>query len=235
MKKLLEQKSTLQYLNNIVNYNTNFDAKVKIDDILTKYTNIVKEYINVFNLKIKGKYLKNSNYIFQKGFETITHVFELILIYTKNIELTAYHSQKAIYFFVEFTEQITDEHNIFLQLTTRDASMFVYKKTIFEINNDYKRKYNCELTNKEEEIISNLRVFLSIYNLLVSNSLETINFIENYSNKINKLKDMAPIFLQLIEKITSYKETTTNKIEMFEILSHFLANPKEDFNHLLQI
>jgi hypothetical protein len=86
MKNVLE-KPTIQYLNNVINYNTTFDAKLKVEDILINYSNIIKDYIIVFSKKINSKYLKNSNYIFQKGFETITHVFEIILIYTKNYQM----------------------------------------------------------------------------------------------------------------------------------------------------
>jgi hypothetical protein len=222
MKNVLE-KPTIQYLNNVINYNTTFDAKLKVEDILINYSNIIKDYIIVFSKKINSKYLKNANYIFQKGFETITHVFEIILIYTKNLELTTYHSQKAIFFFIEFTEQITDEQNVFLQLTTRDASMFVYKKTIFEINNEYKRKNIVDMCEKDQEIINKFGVFTNIYNLLVNNNLETLEFIGNNSSKINKLKDLSELFLQIIEKIISLNETTTNKIDMLPILTRFLS------------
>jgi hypothetical protein len=223
MKNILE-KTSLQYLNNIANYKSTFDIKLKIDDILTKYLTIIKEYLIVFNLKINSKMLKNTNFIFQKGFETITHVFETILLYTKNLELTAHHSQKAIYFFIEFTEQITDEQNVFLQLTTRDASMFVYKKTIFEINNDYKRNISL-LSNKEQELINNLNIYINIYKLLTTNNIEFTNLIINNGNKINTLKiNTTTLLLKLIEKMIDYQNNYYNKINIYNEVCKFLDN-----------
>jgi hypothetical protein len=86
--------------------------------------------------------MKNKLYykfIFERGIETLLHVFSIIFYYTKNLELTFYHTQKAYYFYIEFIEQISDDNVTFLQLSSRDAVMFVYKKTIFDINNEYKK------------------------------------------------------------------------------------------------
>ena len=59
---------------------------------------------------------------------------------TGYLELSFYHTQKAYYFYIEYIEQISDDNITFLQLTSRDAILFVYKKTIFELNNDCKKK-----------------------------------------------------------------------------------------------
>jgi hypothetical protein len=83
------------------------------------------------NHKIKNACYKK--FILIRGLETINHVFYFILYYTNNLEITYFHSQKAIYFYVEFIQQTSTEENSFLQLNSRDAIMYVYKKTIFEI------------------------------------------------------------------------------------------------------
>jgi len=205
--KQTNNNTTLQYLNNIHNYQEIFDPKLKAEDILTKLVFIIKEYIDTFNAKMKPKHLKNEDFIYVKGFETVIHVFETILLYTKNIELTKYHSHKAIYFFIEFTEQITDEQNSFLQLSSKDASMFVYKKTIFEINNEYKRKLS-PLDSKEQELLQKVNIFITIYKLLVTNKIldfsnDSINLI-SLIEKINKLKfKTAQTLLNLISQSIS--------------------------------
>lgn len=220
MKKT-QDNSTIQYLNNVSNYEAVFDDKIKIEDILSKFTAIIKEYISVFNTKMVPKQLKNVNFIFVKGFEAVVHVFEITLLYTKSIESARHHSQKAIYFFIEFTEQITDEQNSFLQLSCRDATLFVYKKTIFEINNDYKRKFP-KLTNKEQELLNKLNVFISIYKLLVTNKLIDLSFSSELIKKINKLKyKIAQTLLDLVR--TSYDRQLSNVI-MLEKLEGFLDN-----------
>ena len=230
--------NVLQYLNNVHNYQETFDSKLKTEDILNKLVFIIKEYIETFNNKMKPKHLKNEEFIYNKGFETVIHVFQNVLFYTKNLELTKYHSHKAIFFFIEFTEQITDEQNSFLQLSSKDASMFVYKKTIFEINNEYKRKIQ-PLTLKEKELLEKVDCFINIYKLLVTNKTIDYTFFNGNSNinninlidKINKLKfKTAQILLNLIsvtyDKLYNSNIKTNNNVNniIFNKIEKFLNN-----------
>ena len=68
-------------------------------------------------------------FVLQRGIETITHIFRNLLLYTKNIELTIYHCKRAYIYYVEFIGQIGDDKNTYLQLNSKDATLFVYKKT----------------------------------------------------------------------------------------------------------
>jgi hypothetical protein len=66
------------------------------------------------------------------------------------VDLTYFHCQKSFYFYVEFVSQISEDEKMFLQLTSRDASTYVYKKTIFEINNEFK-KMNDDMSDTTRE------------------------------------------------------------------------------------
>ena len=109
---------------------------------LEKYSILLFEYMLVFFEKIKMKMNKNKqsqaqfSYIFERGVNTVTSVFVGLIEYTKNVDLAFHHGKKAFYFYIEFIEQISDSQNSFLQLTSRDAVMFVYKRTIFEVNKE---------------------------------------------------------------------------------------------------
>ena len=47
---------------------------------------------------------------------------------------------------------ISEEHNTFLQLSSRDAILFIYKKTIFDIHNECKKRdHNEECKEKDKE------------------------------------------------------------------------------------
>jgi len=117
-----------------------FESFRGVDDraILEKYTSLIFEYLMFFFDKIKYTKKKQTyfKYIFERGFDTVTNVFVGMLLSTKNIDLSLYHGQKSLYFYIEFIEQISDSQNSFLQLSSRDAVMFVYKRTIFELNKD---------------------------------------------------------------------------------------------------
>ena len=102
------------------------------------YLNIITENISVTNNVF-------NNFIIIRGLEIITNVFTIILFYSKNIDMAFYHGQKAFYFYVEFIGQISEVQHTFLQLSSRDAVMFVYKKTIFEINNEIRKKHKVSI------------------------------------------------------------------------------------------
>jgi hypothetical protein len=119
----------------------NYFASIQgFDDraILEKYTSLAFEFLMFFFDKIKYAKKKQTyfKYIFERGFDTVTSVFTGMLLNTKHVDLSLYHGQKSLYFYIEFIEQISDAQNSFLQLSSRDAVMFVYKRTIFELNKD---------------------------------------------------------------------------------------------------
>ena len=96
-----------------------------IEEIQHTYNLIIAEY-GKLNKMNTSKYV----FITERGLDTISHVFILLLFYTKNLNMTYYHSQKAFYYYIEFIEQITGDTNC-LKLNSTDEMMFVYKKTIF--------------------------------------------------------------------------------------------------------
>lgn len=117
-----------------------------IEEIQHTYNLIIAEY-GKLNKMNTSKYV----FITERGLDTISHVFILLLFYTKNLNMTYYHSQKAFYYYIEFIEQITGDTNC-LKLNSTDAMMFVYKKTIFEINQKYIKPIQEVDTIKIEEL-----------------------------------------------------------------------------------
>lgn len=167
-----------------------------LNEILDKYVLVIINYMKLISEKI---YIKKHNYykfIFIRGLDTVTSVFKMLLFFTKNVELTYYHSQKAFYFYVEFIEQISNDQNTFLQLSSREACMFVYKKTIFEINNDF-RKNMEEISATDKNLFSMIDKYLIIYkntsNFGIYHSEFDFNdrttFIHNYCDKLKQLCD----------------------------------------------
>ena len=151
-------------LYNIENYKQSIQYTTQ--DILTKFTEIIIEYMKLISEKINIKKKAHYIFIFERGVETLIHIFSMIFYYTKNLDLTFYHTQKAYYFYVEFIEQISDDNITFLQLSSRDALMFVYKKTIFEISNE--RKKSLSISNEENTILSYMDSQMHIYKKIVS-------------------------------------------------------------------
>ena len=198
------------------------------------------------NITIKNEeYLK---YIINYGIDTITHIYKLLLLYTKNVSLTVHHCEKSILFYVEFITQIGDDNHSFLQLTSKDAVMFLYKKTLFELEENYVK--TCEHTpehiNKIEEFhqISKILINMIHQNVYYYTTMDTLmTDVVSITSLVKDNKDMLlkhnNEFLDLIELLTPYINssiTTVNKIlveidatETINILSifHKLSQQKE--------
>ena len=176
-----QENDNIEYLLcNVENYNP--VIKNTITDILNKFISINTEYLRFISEKITIKNRLYYKFIIERGIETISHIFLLIFFYTKNLDLTFYHSQKAYYCYIEFIEQISDENACFLQLSSRDAILFVYKKTIFEIHNEHKKSMN-ELNQNEKNILSYLSEYSELYKTIFVFIINNTEF--TYDNKIS--------------------------------------------------
>jgi hypothetical protein len=218
---------TQYMLYNVENYNPLI--KNSSQEILTKFIDVIIEYMRLIAEKINIKNKQYYVFIFERGIETLIHIFSMIFYYTKNLELTFYHSQKAYYFYVEFIEQISDDNITFLQLSSRDALMFVYKKTIFELNND--RKKSCPpLTTDEDAIVSYTDMHMHIYKKLVSFILSHKDF--KYENKL----DYINMCCDKIQKITTTinksknKKSSLSKEECIYAFVNFLTNKQREIS-----
>ena len=88
------QKNTLSDNSHFILYNTSNYKEVfnnSVPEILNKFVDVILEYMRFISEK---RIMKNKLYyrfIFERGIETLIHVFSVILYYTKNLELTFYH------------------------------------------------------------------------------------------------------------------------------------------------
>lgn len=205
-------------LHNIANFNS--ELTVRLEDVQIKYNNLLSEYLYFIldNIVIKDESF--FKFIIQRGIFVVTSVFNLILLYSKNLDVAYFHSQKAFYFYVEFIGQISEDQHTFLQLSSRDAMMFVYKKTIFNIDIDMKQKYQEKNENykflsleKNQYIYQNLvGIFLENCDMkiIVSQMKNHINKIEKIIKKVaryNFLSENLDIILLFIEQIKQNKQT----------------------------
>ena len=197
--------------------------KYSTSEIFVKYKGIIEEYLIQCVESISIGNVDYHMYILCKGIETISHVFKILLLHTNNLELTYHHCQKAFYYYVEFIDQIGDETHSFLQLNSKDASLFVYKKTIYEIENEYsKARTQCDKNDKSngsstevcdtrKTILKNVERLIGIYNrclydIIKDNNIIQINLIKNVDIKINKFVQHL-LNLSLTDKELEYEQS----------------------------
>jgi hypothetical protein len=178
-------------LQNIENYN-----KIIVDgedEIYSKYTNVIIQYLLLGIEKIKNQNAEYVRYILIKGIFTISYVFKMLLTYTCNLQLTYNHCQKSYSYYIEFIGQIGDDAVTYLQLNSKDAALFVYKKSIFEILDEVKKKYTENDMNEKK--IKNVSAMVDIYNKLIeteithldSHQLKNTEFINKIYSSIGRV------------------------------------------------
>jgi hypothetical protein len=205
--KSLSNKENNYSLHNIENYKKELDSDITL--VVNKISELFLDYFKYIIENIKLKKNNFSKFIIIRGLETIIHVFKYILFYTKNIELTYFHCQKSFYFYVEFVGQISDDEKMFLQLTSRDATIYVYKKTIYEINNEIKKNNELisDYTRLKFDIINQ---YIDIYKLYLSKLIygdftneEHLKITEIIFKKLNDInnKSIINLYKLITEKL----------------------------------
>jgi hypothetical protein len=167
-------------LQNKENYNDNIS--VNLSDILNSYCGLMIDFLNLIGQKVSFKNKDSSYFIIIRGMNTINNIFVDLLFYTKNLDLTSFHVEKACYYYAEFVEQITEEQHVFLHLTSRDASMYVYKKTIFDINNEVKKNVELSLDNSKNNMFKILLEFTKIIRIIMGKIIS--NGLKNNTDKL---------------------------------------------------
>lgn len=205
----------------------NYYKKINYDvsEILDKYINLTNEFLKFILEKTKTTNNNYDKFIIIRAYETVTNVFNNIFYYTKNLDLTFYHCQKSYYYYIEFIEQISQDQHVFLQLSSRDATTYVYKKTIVDLNHDLKKNMEpCsnEIKKIMQVIDEEIKLFKVIFeflieNLYLNNSLNVNEIIidkyKNICKKINISKldvESITIFYKIIENINKKFASTYN-------------------------
>lgn len=209
--------------NNLLKHNLSY--------YMITYTDLIINFIKY--ISINKQIFKNKDYmIFNliRGFKAIKHIYNMLLLYTKNLELTIFHCKKSYIYYVEFIGQIGDDNNSFLQLNSKDATLFVYKRTIYELNTDYKKKFNITKSNKiKHDIIYD---YTNIINDVIVNYIKGIDEnkilnkdISNNILGINKYK-FINIYKILCNNINTLLNNSNNKIilDKIKILKKFVKS-----------
>ncbi len=222
-------------LNNLDNYNK--VLKENSYDVINKFCELLNNFLNIIfeNLKIKKNIY--SKFIIVRGVETIISVFNILLYNTKNLDLTYYHCQKSCYYYVEFIQQITEEQHIFLQLSSRDASTYVYKKNIFDINPDIMKNMpviNKELKNKLDLVGKHINVLKYIFEIILQNcNLEK----ETLENKISLIKKFGIVNKNLIALKLDFNSLDIfyKVIQILDNLNEKDINPETYLDHVISL
>ena len=221
-------------LNDVNNFNK--DLTVNVQDVMDKYTNLLVEYIQFILGNIKIQKREYADFIINRGLDMITNVFTNILYCTKNLELAFFHTQKSFYFYVEFICQISEAEKLFLQLSSRDAMIYVYKKTMFDLNHNFvKNIEECSQTSKDkfDEIIKRIAIARKMMYFIVTTTDAREPYIKKFAvttSKFNSIS-LSKSTIDMVETTIDILYTKTECISMFYstmdllVKKLFICNP----------
>jgi hypothetical protein len=213
-------------------------TKITIQDrIIEMYIQILKDYLVMLS---ESKYINeypNTTSIMYIGMNAIHRVFEYILIQTKNIEKVSYYSKKACYYYLEYMEQIYSS-NLSQNLNQKDALLFVYKKTIFDLFNGESEDSYGTITNIMTLNHENLNIDEPVLRKMMSNILKTMNGLMYWDNNIysfSERQEICNIYLDKIIRIVdnrmlSFLEAVQKQSLSYLDYSNLLKNTLEFYD-----
>lgn len=240
---------------NLINQH-NYLKKINIinkKQYIVNYTNLIHEYLLYSNENIIIQNNTYYLYVIIKGLECILNIYNFLLLYTKNYDVVYYHCQKAYYYYVEFISQIGNENNSYLKLNTKDALLFVYKKTIFQLKKEYvhdcdtdEKEYLLELSNIFNEFNKLIEKQLTLYknkylniDNIIENNNKVLKHILNKNNickiiKVNNhiIHDLKNYYdIEFIIKVIYYFNKKINSYNDKEIENTILSEYRFNYNN----
>jgi hypothetical protein len=200
---------TLQYaLDDSLNYN--YILQNTAVECFKTYVEIINDYI----IQYKSIHTPNKTlytYLLDKGICTINHIFKLMLLYTKNLELTNHYCRQTIRYYVEFIVQNMqhDENDI---INYNNASRFSYSKTIDKLVKHYRKTSYNELDDNSSELLSMVEAkeadLYSIVNMLmeVYSKMIVIGASEAGASTSEAGSDAAQYIFNLLKNETYLRE-----------------------------
>jgi hypothetical protein len=180
------------------------------DNNIFEYVKILDEYLLHITKNIKIINVVHNKFIINRGYDLLKNIFLTLLLYTKNIDLVSFHLRKSYLYYTEFIGQIGEDSNAYLQLNSKDACLFVYKKTIYEINDEFKKNFEDNDKEKTKILKKKVNLITTIEKFIVEKKLLDV--------ELDKIKEVRLSIIKMFEEINklSYK-----KIENVEIFLNF--------------
>tara|TARA_Y100001980_G_C14517840_1_gene293175 strand:- start:474 stop:1313 length:840 start_codon:yes stop_codon:yes gene_type:complete len=200
-----------------------------IIEILTKYlltiNNFNKFFFTNITLYKNNKLLEN---LYIKGIILINNIFNISLLYLDSLVDIYNLCEKGYIYFIEFINQInitnSSENNSF-ELTLKDAIIFSYKKTIFNIETTVStdisefNNFKHNIINEIIIIINNLSFILNkntykhfnsdtnINEFINSSTLSLSKFIKKIFNSLDINTKISTIDYKIVHKLKNINST----------------------------
>ena len=187
--------------------------------IFIKYISIINDFLLYCNDNVSNDNKNILKYTIRRGIESITHIFKIVYISTNDLDFTFDICKQSFVYYIEFITQICDDDRKYLNLNSRDAVLFIYKKSI----NKYKLLDN-KIDDDTNYTLKNLDKMINIHNEILNIYIESDEY-----NKINynKFEKNMYLFVEKVIKVKNievidliYSVLLSNKIHKINIFKH---------------
>ena len=170
------------------------------------YIVMVEYYITIIEQTVQMDNESYYTYILCKGLENLKNIFRLLLVYTKNKAMSAFQTEKAMLYYTEFMGQISNEHSFIINLNGKDATLFIFKKTLYELINK-----DSSMTAVDMKTISVMDQFIDTHSAIM-NVLLTSEYRENGLGK--SVQAMHKKLCSNIDRLIEHHTIIYNLIKM---------------------
>lgn len=204
-------------------------------DIFPEYVKVMNEYLTHFTASKKYKQRdKDSNYLLINGFSTLTHVFK-IMLNKSTLAAAVENTEKAIYYYTQFIEQMDENIMYDLNVSSNSASLFVYKKTINHLFPEVKEPADIIIKNVDYLLL----LYKTLFDILIQgeyNALLLINIAielcQNNSDE-NLFRQEMTAFMLFVNHFP-HDEKITNSNKIGEHIYFYIKNFKQHTDLTLQ-
>ncbi len=205
-------------ISDVENYNKQLSSTY--EDCIIAFKNTIYKYFLHYSLITQEKNITFDVNTLIVGINTIECIFSMLLIKTKNLSLVVQNSENTIFYFFEFIEQMNrprTELQSLLNLTIMDAKMFVYKKTIFELQ--VKKTIN---SSQENKTLCKFKEFTLIYKKFLSLILvaKKVNEIIDEFDKLDSYVN-SNLTSETIDNCLAIDISTVNNDNLLDVLAVF--------------
>lgn len=189
-------------------------------DVFCDYAGMISEFLScvIENINIRDK--THFLFVVKRGLDTLRHCFKLIYLYTKNHAMAIHHCRRGFCYYIEFIGQICEDGNSYLQLNSKDAVLFVYKKTIYDINPEHVREHS--LSVEEKEVLEIVNVDIDIFNTIISNMLHLM--IDAVDNRGDTIKGAVEKSFKICSKLNQNIKKSDIVLSFVSSINAFVTN-----------
>jgi len=167
------------------------------EQVIDNYMLIFREYIDAFCKISVNIPPPHYDCMFYVGINVINKVYVFTLMKYNTLQRANYYAQKAYVYFIEYMEQI-HEHELSHAINHNDAILFIYNKTIFEMNETSPSSLSTH--DKMRNIFS-----LQPNNQTLPNIEECMNALQHIHKYINCILYWENTMISTVERINICK------------------------------